>query len=641
MHLEAVMPHYRQLSQILGKHRYQQPYRLVLYGSIFLLSLYGLYYTWKQWDATLLPDQWRPGGGGANVSPHVWKDRSEKVKEAFRHAYRGYERYAIPSDELKPLSDKKVNNFNGWGVTMYDSLDTMLLMGLEDEYKRALAFIEKTDFSVSSDVYAPYFETVIRYLGGLLSAHALSKDALLLKKADELAMALDPIFASPSGMPFYAVNPKTYPFCTIEFYLELNIGFNSGQTRGPEIGILAEIASLQMEYTYLAKLTGNRRYFSRANAVMQTLANANLTYTGGMFPIRWNLTSGQPYDYHVSVGAQADSAHEYLLKQYLLTGKTDQASLDMYIRATTHIINHLLFLSPKRHLLYVSDTHSSTHDINAEPSQVFEHLSCFLPGLLALGAHTLPLDKLESLHVNLDSLGNEKLFGHAGKGYKTLSSYNLKQLHLWAAEGLAQTCWLTYADQPSRLAPDEIQIKVDPAGKTWDGTRWWQKTESYSWIEAMEKWRKSGSRGVAPGVGDKAPVVYSESERKTGKGSRRDYAIRKSGYLLRPETVESLYILWRVTGDTKWRTRGWAIFEAIEKECRTASGYANLISVQVSPAPKEDSMPSYFLAETLKYLYLMFIDDDPLPLDKWVFNTEAHAFPMFRWTEKDKDRLGI
>ena len=47
-----------------------------------------------------------------------------------------------------------------------------------------------------------------------------------------------------------------------------------------------------------------------------------------------------------------------------------------------------------------------------------------------------------------------------------------------------------------------------------------------------------------------------------------------------------------------------------------------------------DSMPSYFLAETLKYLYLLFSEDDVIPLDQYVFNTEAHPFPVFEWTQE-------
>jgi hypothetical protein len=64
------------------------------------------------------------------------------------------------------------------------------------------------------------------------------------------------------------------------------------------------------------------------------------------------------------------------------------------------------------------------------------------------------------------------------------------------------------------------------------------------------------------------------------------------------QTIESFYILWRVTNDEKWRERGWAIFQAIEKHTRTDSGYASVADVTASPPTLMDHSPSYFLAET-------------------------------------------
>lgn len=48
------------------------------------------------------------------------------------------------------------------------------------------------------------------------------------------------------------------------------------------------------------------------------------------------------------------------------------------------------------------------------------------------------------------------------------------------------------------------------------------------------------------------------------------------------------------------------------------------------PPPKRDKMESFFLAETLKYLYLLLDDSQPdlVPLDQYVFNTEAHPLPI-------------
>jgi hypothetical protein len=101
--------------------------------------------------------------------------------------------------------------------------------------------------------------------------------------------------------------------------------------------------------------------------------------------------------------------------------------------------------------------------------------------------------------------------------------------------------------------------------------------------------------------------------------------------LQRPETVESLFYLWRATGDPKYREWGWLIFQAFEKYTRVEHGYASIDSVRHPQNPGyRDKMETFYLAETLKYLYLLFSDDDALlPLDKFVINTEAHPLPVY------------
>ncbi|RXW23064.1 hypothetical protein EST38_g2818 [Candolleomyces aberdarensis] len=561
-----------------------------------------------------------------HVTSSEWNSRAERVKEAFVHAYHGYEKYASPEDELRPVTNEGMSGYNGWGATAFDSLDTMLLMGLQDEYERALKVVKAANFNVSrfAGGHVPYFETVIRYLGGLLSAYALSNDTTLLQRAENLADAIDPVFETPSGLAAFGVNPITHK--------QYNLGMH----------VLAEFASFQVEYTYLAKVSGKKKYMDRVNKLHEIFRKTDLQGSGGMLATFWD-TAGHPKDSRnkVSVGAQADSTHEYLLKQFLLTGKTDKFNLELYLKATAYIITNMLYLSPKRGLLYVTDTAVPlwTDSLAGSPSHVFEHLSCFFPGLLALGAHTLPLNDLESLGINLSSL----FTGGTSEIYSTLKGYDLKQLHLWAAEGLAQTCWLTYADQPSGLGPDEVMMLAPASSREWDPQleRWRQVGESYLWINAMDKWKKSGGRGPMPGVSDKPPVIWTEEDREAKKPNHRDYHVRKTGYLLRPETVESFYLLWRATGDVKWRNRGWTVFEAIEREARTDSGYVTLKNVKTKPAVRGNSMPSFFLAETLKYLYLLFKEDDILPLDQWVFNTEAHPVPVFEWTAEERQRFNI
>jgi len=88
--------------------------------------------------------------------------------------------------------------------------------------------------------------------------------------------------------------------------------------------------------------------------------------------------------------------------------------------------------------------------------------------------------------------------------------------------------------------------------------------------------------------------------------------------------------MWRLTGDEMYREWGWKIFESFVAHTKVpGGGYTSLDNVNKIPAPTRDNMESFWLAETLKYLYLLFSPEDLLPLDEVVFNTEAHPLPMF------------
>ncbi len=101
--------------------------------------------------------------------------------------------------------------------------------------------------------------------------------------------------------------------------------------------------------------------------------------------------------------------------------------------------------------------------------------------------------------------------------------------------------------------------------------------------------------------------------------------------ILRPETVESLMVLYRVTKDDQYREWGKVIFRAFETHCKLPQGgYSSVNHVDTS-APTQlfrREMESFFMAETLKYFYLLFSDESVVPFDKFVFNTEAHPFPI-------------
>lgn len=119
-----------------------------------------------------------------------------------------------------------------------------------------------------------------------------------------------------------------------------------------------------------------------------------------------------------------------------------------------------------------------------------------------------------------------------------------------------------------------------------------------------------------------------EAFRFSGAVEARAMKSTEKMYLLRPETFESYFIMWRLTKEQKYRDWGWEAVQALEKHCRVEGGYTGLINVYHSTPQGDDVQQSFYLAETLKYLYLLFSDDSVLSLDEWVFNTEAHPFPI-------------
>ena len=94
------------------------------------------------------------------------------------------------------------------------------------------------------------------------------------------------------------------------------------------------------------------------------------------------------------------------------------------------------------------------------------------------------------------------------------------------------------------------------------------------------------------------------------------------GYQLRPEIIESAYYLAFYTKDQRYQEMGSTFILSLVRYCKTDAGFAALSNVETKA--KKDSMESYFLAETLKYLYLLFAPRETLDLNKGVFNTEAH-----------------
>ena len=123
----------------------------------------------------------------------------------------------------------------------------------------------------------------------------------------------------------------------------------------------------------------------------------------------------------------------------------------------------------------------------------------------------------------------------------------------------------------------------------------------------------------ASGIGPET-VEFFES-------GNEDYRVLNGKYILRPELIESLFYLYRLTGKTMYRDQAWKIFESLERHCKVPTGYTGLRDVNQIDS-HDDSQQSFFFAETLKYLYLVFADSSVLSLDQFIFTTEGHPLEI-------------
>ncbi|TFL06569.1 glycoside hydrolase [Pterulicium gracile] len=489
--------------------------------------------------------------------------RRSAVLEAFKHAWGAYERDAMGSDEYHPISRQGTNllEAGGIGYTVVDSIDTMLLMGLTEEYGRARSWVQ-TDMNLDRDGWLSNFETTIRVLGGLLSAYHLSgNDKLFLDKAVNLADRLLPAFETPSGLPFPRINLKTRQG-------GLDTEFNG-------LASTAEVATLQLEYRYLAHVTGDSKYWYTAEKVMATIRAAEMPT--GLASIFMTLEDGRFIPSAIRLGSRGDSYYEYLLKQHLQTNRTETVYKGMYSRAMNGIHENLIHKGVDSGLLYTAELipeqdREGNLSWRLTPKQ--DHLVCFLGGNLMLGAVTTGA---HNGSVSVPPRMSE------------LTEQGQRDWNTGVA--LVQTCMDTH-DTATGLSPETVYFRIPSDELDTHGS------VPHDWY----------IQGAKPGE----PAPY---------GAR---------YILRPETIESLFVAYRLTGDDRYRDYGWNIFQSIEKHCRVSTGgYASVINVDEVPVKLEDKMETFLLSETLKYLFLLFDAPHTLPLTDYVFNTEAHPLPIF------------
>lgn len=202
--------------------------------------------------------------------------RQAMVKEEIRRSWAGYRKYAWMHDELTPVTNRSRDPFCGWAATLVDSLDTLWIAGLKDEFDEAAKAAKSIDFTYTNRFEIPVFETTIRYLGGLIAAFDVSGGAsggygFLLDKAVELAEILMGIFDTPNRMPllFYQWRPES----------------TSEPHRAGRAG-MAELATLSMEFTRLAQLTAQHKYYDAIDRITNGLIELQKrgTTMPGLFP---------------------------------------------------------------------------------------------------------------------------------------------------------------------------------------------------------------------------------------------------------------------------------------------------------------------------------------------------------------------
>jgi mannosidase alpha-like ER degradation enhancer 2 len=296
--------------------------------------------------------------GPAAAAPPV--DRAAlaaQVRAEALRSWQAYERYAWGHDELRPLS-KAPRDWYGEPLLMtpVDSLDTLLLLGLDDEAAKAKALIvDKLSFD--RDITVKNFEVTIRLLGGLLAGYQATGDARLLHLAENLGTRLLPVFNSPTGMPYMYVNLKT--------------GKTSGARSNP-----AEIGTLLLEFGTLARLTHKPVFYDKAkNAVVQLY---NRRSKIGLVGEEIDVETGAWTSPASHVGGGIDSYYEYLLKSARLFGDPDCARM---WKGSVRALNRYLADEAPSGFWYGQVDMTTGRRTATE----FGALHAFLPAVLALG----------------------------------------------------------------------------------------------------------------------------------------------------------------------------------------------------------------------------------------------------------------
>lgn len=301
----------------------------------------------------------------------------------------------------------------------------------------------------------------------------------------------------------------------------------------------AAVATLSLEFTRLSQLTGDPKYYNAIDGVKLALERTqDTTALPGMWPVFVDLENGFIATGNTfNLGASSDSAYEYLSKMYMLLGGLDQTYKKLHTKAMAAAAKHVVFrpMLPDSYPVAPPDIlFSGTVMSNGRTVELLtevQHLGCFTGGMFALGG---------------------KLFDD--------------EEHIKIGERLARGCAWAYDAFPSGIMPEVSDVLA--CDRDEDG-----EAVPCEWDES--KWRKTADKW--PGS-SKLPKPF--------------FSARNPQYRLRPEAIESVFILYRITGKKDLLDVAWRMFQAIKESTETKHAHSAISDVMVESAAtkKIDSM---------------------------------------------------
>ena len=290
---------------------------------------------------------------------------------------------------------------------------------------------------------------------------------------------------------------------------------------------------------------------------------------------------------------------EYLVKQYLQTSKQEKVYQELWHEALAGIVKHLIRFSQVSELSVVGER---PNGLEGRFSPRLDHQTCSLPAtiVLAISGGTRLSTSRKVNHLTVEEEGQ-----------------------LLLAKELMKTCWTMYKVTATGLAPNAVNLTL---------------SETVS-LEGTERIISS-------------TIDHTGTSDASNNNWRTDFSLDNSNTqnLQGSEAVESLFYMWRITGDPAYREWGWEMFNSFMNYTATGNGagFVGISNVNVLPPQHLDKMEGVWLSRTLKYFYLLFSPEDLLPLDSVVFSIGAHPFPRFKlqrglktgWKRKPRDLTG-